>query len=110
MRLTGVGPKPVVSRQVADSFAPSDKQARAFQGVYTSAEVEGTYTVLVRDSHLVIQIPGRSGLVLQPVISDIFAGPVLGVVKFLRDSSGVVTGFTANSSGARDLRFDREKR
>jgi hypothetical protein len=78
--------------------------------VYTSVEVEGTYTVSVRDSHLVIQIPGRSDLVLQPILSDIFAAPVLGVVKFLRDSTGVVTGFTANSTGARDLRFDRAKR
>ena len=110
VRVTGIGPKSVVSRQIAASFALSDEQAGALQAVYTSVEVEGTYTVSVRDSHLVIQIPGKSDLVLQPILSDIFAAPVLGVVKFLRDSTGVVTGFTANSTGARDLRFDRAKR
>jgi hypothetical protein len=58
----------------------------------------------------VIQIPGRADIPLQPVFTDAFAGEILGIVKFSRDAGGVVTAFTANSDGARGLRFDRIKR
>ena len=57
-----------------------------------------------------IQIPGRTDIALQPIFPDGFAGAIVGVVKFSRDEDGAVTGFTANSSSARGLRFDRVKR
>jgi CubicO group peptidase (beta-lactamase class C family) len=110
VRVTGDGPKPVVSQQVTNSFAPSSMELRAFRGEYTSAEVEGTYMLAARDSGLIIQIPGRTDIALQPIFSDGFAGAIVGVVKFSRDGGGAVTGFTAYSSGARGLRFDRVKR
>jgi CubicO group peptidase (beta-lactamase class C family) len=105
----GSGPKPIVSQKV-DAFAPSIAELRAFAGEYTSAEVEGMYTLAARDSGLVIQIPGRSDIALQPIFPDAFAGRVVGVVKFSRDAHRAVTGFTANSSGVRGLSFDRVKR
>ena len=107
--MTGAGPKPIVS-QLVTAFAPSSTELRAFRGEYTSAEVEGTYTLTARDSGLVIQIPGRSDIALQPIFPDAFAGRVVGVVKFSRDTHGAVTRFTANSSGVRGLSFDRVKR
>jgi CubicO group peptidase (beta-lactamase class C family) len=110
VRVTGDGPKPVVSQQVTSSFAPSSMELRAFRGEYTSAEVEGTYTLAARDSGLSIQIPGRTDIALQPIFPDGFAGAIVGVVKFSRDEGGAVTGFTAYSIGARGLRFDRVKR
>jgi CubicO group peptidase (beta-lactamase class C family) len=110
IRVTGAGPKPVVSQQVTNSFAPSSMELRAFRGEYTSAEVEGTYTLAARDSGLVIQIPGRADIGLQPIFPDAFAGAIVGVVKFSRDAGGAFRGFTANSTGARGLRFDRVKR
>lgn len=61
------------------------------------------------DSRLVIQIPGRAAIPLQPVFEDAFAGSLVGVVKFSRDAGGV-RGFTVNGSGARGLSFDRVKR
>jgi hypothetical protein len=57
-----------------------------------------------------MQIPGRADINLQPVFTDAFAGEIVGIVKFSRDAGGAVTGFTANSDGARRLRFDRIKR
>ena len=110
VRVTGAGPKPVVSQQVMKSWAPSSTELHAFRGEYTSAEVEGMYTLAARDSGLVIQIPGRADIVLQPIFPDVFAGAIVGVVKFSRGAGGVVTAFTANSSGARGLRFNRVKR
>jgi CubicO group peptidase (beta-lactamase class C family) len=109
VRVTGAGPKPVVSQKLV-AFTPSIAELRAFRGEYTSAEVQGTYTLAVRDSGLMIQIPGRADIALRPIFPDAFAGAVVGVVKFWRDARGAVTGFTANSSGVRGLRFDRVKR
>jgi hypothetical protein len=79
------------------------------KGEYCSPELEGTYTVASRNAGLVIQIPGRADINLQPVFMDGFAGEIVGVVKFSRDSRRVVIGFTANSDGARGLHFDRKK-
>ena len=67
------------------------------------------FTISVRDSGLVIHMPGRPDVVLRPIYPDGFAGAVVSVVKFSRDARGVVTGFTVNSSGVRGLRFDRVK-
>ncbi len=109
VRVTGAGPKPVVSQKL-DAFAPSSAELRAFAGEYTCLELEGTYTLVARDSGLALQIPGRTDIVLQPILPDAFVGGIVGFVKFSRDARGAVTGFTANSIGARGLRFDRVKR
>lgn len=110
VRVIGAGPKPTISQQLTTSFAPSTTQLRAFAAEYTSAEVEGTYTLAPRDAGLVMLIPGRADIILQPIFTDAFAGEILGVVKFSRDARGVVTAFTAHSDGARGLRFDRVRR
>lgn len=105
---SGAGPKPIASQQLA-SFATSIEELRTFTGEYSSSELEGTYTLAVRDSSLVIQVPGRADIVLRPIFRDAFAGAVVGVVKFLRNRGGTVTGFTANTSGVQKMRFDRVK-
>jgi hypothetical protein len=92
---------------VTASFKLRDAELKELQGEFTSAEVEGTYTVAASDVGLAIEIPGRSDIVLQPIVRDTFAGAIVGVVTFSRNAGGVVTGFTANSSGARGLRFER---
>jgi CubicO group peptidase (beta-lactamase class C family) len=109
VRVAGTGPKPVVSQKL-DAYSLSSSELRAFAGEYTSPEIEVTYALAGRDSDLVIQMPGRADVVLQPIFPDAFAGAVVNVVKFSRDAQGVVTGFTVNTSGVRGLRFDRVKR
>ena len=106
---TGVGPKLVVSQQLA-SFTTSSEELRTFTGEYTSSELEGTYMLAATDSGLVIRILGRAEIVLRPIFRDTFAGAVVGVVRFLRDARGMVTGFTVNTSGVQKMRFDRVKR
>lgn len=106
---TGVGPKPVVSKQVG-SFVLSNQELRDFTGEYTSPEIEGTYRLAARDPGLVIRIPGKADIMLQPIFRDAFAGAVVGVVRFLRDAGGIVTGFTVNTGGVRRMGFDRIKR
>src|SRR5713226_7593697 len=59
IHVTGAGPKPRVSQQVT-SFAPSSTELLAFEGGYSSAEVEGAYRLAPRNAGLVMQIPGRA--------------------------------------------------
>ena len=43
-------------------------------------------------------------------LKDAFAGEYLGIVRFSRDTRGMVAGFTLNRQGARGVRFERAKR
>lgn len=105
VRVTGAG-KPKVS-QLVSAFTPSPEQLRAFESEYRSVEVSGTYRFSALNGGLVLHIPGRADVQFQPVFGDAFAGDILRVVKFSRGIGGVVTGFTANSDGARRLAFER---
>ena len=106
LHVTGAGPKPSVSQLIAP-FTPSDAELRAFEGTYTSEEVDGTYTIAAHDSGLVLRVPTRTDMELQPVFTDAFDSRMLGVVKFSRDARGRVTAFTATAPGVRGLRFNR---
>jgi len=105
----GSGHKSFVLQQVPTPFAPSRADLSTFAAQYTSPELEGTYTVAVRGSDLVIQIPGRADIVLQLVFLDAFTGALVGMVKFSRDAGGFVTGLTVFAPGVRGLRFGRRK-
>jgi CubicO group peptidase (beta-lactamase class C family) len=109
IHVTGAGTKPTVSQLITTPFTPSSAELRAFAGTYTSDEVHGTYTVVVRESALVIQIPARSDIPLQPLFTDAFGGNMFDVVKFSRNPAGVVTAFTAHAAGMRGLRFNRAR-
>lgn len=112
IRQSGEGPKPVVWQRV-EAFVPSRVDLRAFAGAYVSPELESTCMMAARDSDLVIQIRGRTDVVLRPLFADVFQGEEgnrIGMVRFLRDSRGGVTGFTVNKPGVRGLRFERVRR
>jgi CubicO group peptidase (beta-lactamase class C family) len=109
IHVTGAGPKPMVSQVITTRFTPSSAELGRFEGTYTSDEVHGTYTVVAREAGLVIQVPGRSEIPLQPLFPDAFGGNMFGVVKFSRNPHGVVIAFTAHTAGIRGLRFDRAR-
>ena len=106
LHVTGAGPKPYVS-QLIPPFKPSTAELRAFEGTYTSDEVDGTYTIVARDSGLLLQVATRADIRFEPVFTDAFSGKMLGVVKFSRDGRGRVTAFTATAPSVRGLRFNR---
>jgi hypothetical protein len=93
-----------------DPLTLSAAALQAFAGDFTSTELSTTYTLALRDERLMLQIPGRAAIALQPVFADGFAGSLVGVVKFTRDAQGRADGFTLNTNGARNLRFDRVAR
>ena len=106
LHVTGAGPKLHISQLIAP-FTPSNAELRAFEGTYTSEEVDGTYTMVAADSGLLLRVPTRADIKFEPVFSDAFSGKMLGVVKFSRDERGRVTAFTATAPSVRGLRFNR---
>lgn len=108
MHIIGDLPTTQVLRRL-DAVAPATGELRALAADYASSELDAAYTLSVRDSGLVLRIPGRSPIALQPIFPDGFAGSLVGVVKFSRGAGGTVTGFTINTNGVRGLRFDRVK-
>jgi CubicO group peptidase (beta-lactamase class C family) len=89
------------------TFAPPAADIRSYAGEFRSEEIAATYTVEARDSALVVRSAWGSDIPIAPFSKDVFVGDFVGIVKFSRDSGGVITGFTLNREKARGVRFDR---
>jgi len=107
VRVTGAGPKPFVSEQVVEGFAPTATQLRDYAGRYANVDLNVTYVLAVRPSGLVIQIPGRAEIALQPVFPDAFYGSLVDLIRFSRGAGPQATVFTINRTSVRNLRFER---
>jgi CubicO group peptidase (beta-lactamase class C family) len=109
IRVTGAGPKPYVSEQVVEGFAPTAQQLREYAGSYANADLDVTYELVARASGLVLQIPGRAEIALQPVFPDAFYGSLVDLIRFSRGAGPQATAFTVNRSSVRNLRFERAR-
>jgi CubicO group peptidase (beta-lactamase class C family) len=107
IRVTGAGPKPFVSEQVVEGFAPTAAQLREYAGRYVNADLNVTYALVARASGLVIQIPGRAEIALKPVFPNAFYGSLVDLIKFSRGAGRQATVFTVNRTSVRNLRFER---
>ncbi|MBV9742969.1 MAG: beta-lactamase family protein [Acidobacteriia bacterium] len=90
---------------VLTAYIPQAAELRPFGGQYWSDELQVAFTVLARDSGLMIQLPGQAPSPLQPFEKDAFLGP--GILTFTRDTHGAVTGFILDHSSVRKLSFRR---
>jgi len=99
----GSGGRPEVLQLV--SFTLPAGELSSFAGEYRSEEIKATYGIVVKDSGLFVQLPGMADTPLRPFAKDTFVG--VGVVRFLRDARGAVTGFTTSRYNLRGLRFNR---
>jgi CubicO group peptidase (beta-lactamase class C family) len=106
-RVTGDGPAPRISERVDTGFTPTPAQLRAYAGRYRNEDLNVVYTLIVRGSTLVIQIPGREDIVLAPIFKDGFHGSLVDLIRFSRDANGAVTGFAINRVTVRNLPFQR---
>jgi CubicO group peptidase (beta-lactamase class C family) len=107
LRVTDADLKPFVSERVAEGFAPSPAELREYAGRYANADLDVTYTLVARPPGLMLHIPGRAEIALQPVFPDAFYGSLVDLIRFSRDGGGKVTGFAINRTSIRNLRFER---
>jgi len=91
------------------TFAPGAGEIRSYAGDYRSDELAVTFTIQPRDFALVVKSAGRPDVTMAPFSKDVFVGDWVGIVKFFRNRSGAVTGFSLNRDNARGVRFDRIK-
>lgn len=84
---------------------PTPEELAAYAGRYFSEELQATYTLAVENGALTLHRRGGDPTPLRPLVRDEFsAGPTL---RFERDASGAVTGFTLDAGRVRNLRFTR---
>ncbi len=106
IHVSGVGPRPMVSREVARPSA-STVDVGSFVGRYTCPDLDVTYSIARRGSGLVLEMPAGASAELELIAPDTFSGSLVDVIEFSRDRRGRVTGFTVHSNGARNLPFER---
>jgi CubicO group peptidase (beta-lactamase class C family) len=87
-----------------ESWTPAPADLAALTGEYSSDEAEVTFRVALEQARLVVHRRPSDSIPLTPTYKDAFNSS-LGVVRFLRDSSGKVTGLSVSESRVWDLRF-----
>ena len=88
------------------TFTPTASQLNDYVGVYSSEEIEPLYELKVENDKLVLHRLRNKPDVLYPVTLDLFAGSI-GSVRFTRNSSGRISGFTLSTGRIKNLRFEK---
>jgi hypothetical protein len=86
------------------SFNPSGSQLREYAGIYSSDEIEPLYDVRLEKGDLVLHRLRNKPDMLHPVTLDLFAGSI-GSIRFIRSSSGKVSGFMLSTGRIKNMRF-----
>jgi CubicO group peptidase (beta-lactamase class C family) len=82
-----------------------------YLGTYTSDELDAKVVVTSHDGALILNRRPYEQIELQPVYPDDFqAGGGLGTLRFTRDATGKVTGFSFYAGRVLDVRFKRATR
>jgi CubicO group peptidase (beta-lactamase class C family) len=84
----------------------NDRLAR-LAGRYYSEELDLPVTVAGREGVLVLTRPRADELRFVPLAEDLFTNSDKMLLRFIRDSTGAVSGFTLTVNRVRDLEFTR---
>jgi CubicO group peptidase (beta-lactamase class C family) len=87
-----------------EPWTPAPADLASLAGEYSSDEAEVTLRVALEQARLVIHRRPNDSIPLTPSYKDAFSSS-MGVVRFLRDSSGKATGLSVSESRVWDLRF-----
>jgi CubicO group peptidase (beta-lactamase class C family) len=86
------------------SFSPSAGQLNEYTGIYSSEEIEPLYDIQLDKGDLVLHRMRNKPDPLHPVTLDLFVGSI-GSIRFTRNSSGRISGFTLSTGRIKNLRF-----
>jgi hypothetical protein len=96
--------------QVFERYEPLKASAENFAqyvGEYTSAELQATYRLAVKDGQLTLATNWQDPAVLEPIILDEFQGPFGTSMVFHRDAAGQVTGCDLFAGRVRNIAFTK---
>lgn len=83
----------VFERYVAVKISAQDLSQ--FAGEYSSAELQATYRISVKEGQLMLTVNWQEPLALEPTVRDEFHSPYGTAIVFHRDSTGHITSFDA---------------
>ena len=86
---------------------PDAAALAGYAGDYQSPELEVTYHLVARRDTLQIARAWQPPIPLRPLYRDGFSAGDQGLIRFLRDGRGRVTGFVLWAGRVRHLRFER---
>ena len=99
---------PVEDLTRAEPFTPAPAALGEFAGTYRSDEIEALYRVVVREGSLRLERLKVPSATLAPIVTDTFNSPV-GVIRFVRDGAGAITGFILDGGRIRRMKFSRDR-
>jgi len=85
-------------------FTPTAGELAAYEGDYYSSDAETELKAMVEDDRLFFRRRPNNRIPLTPVYADTFQSS-LGLIRFLRDATGRVTGLSLRQSRVYDMRF-----
>jgi CubicO group peptidase (beta-lactamase class C family) len=98
---------PAPSPPPDEGWSPSAEELQQYVGEYRSDELLTSWRLEVVAGALVARHFRKGEVRLRPLARDRFQGEPFGELQFARDEAGAVTGFTANQTRIRGLRFAR---
>jgi CubicO group peptidase (beta-lactamase class C family) len=101
------GGKPEVYELVT-AFDPTPAQLAEYPGAYLSQEIDPVYRISLQDGKLTLTRLKHKPDTLRPAMRDVFAGEI-GTVRFTRDASQRISGFTLDGDRVRNLQFTRKR-
>jgi hypothetical protein len=81
-----------------------------FAGRYYSDELSTFYDIDVSGENVIVKHIRNSDLILSVIAKDVFRGNAewLSVLKFYRDSNGIIKGFRITGNRARNVLFTKQ--
>lgn len=95
--------KPTVF-EAAEAATPSAAELAQYAGAYVSEEIDPVYRIVLDGDKLQLTRLKHKPDTLRPTVRDVFAGDI-GTVRFKRDASGHITGFTLNAGRIQNFHF-----
>jgi CubicO group peptidase (beta-lactamase class C family) len=99
------GGKPAVFES-AEAATPSAAELAQYAGAYVSEEIDPVYRIVLDGDKLHLTRLKHKPDTLRPTVRDVFAGDI-GTVRFRRDASGHISGFTLNAGRIQNFHFSR---
>jgi hypothetical protein len=108
-RMDPISESPQASAESPEVLSLSDFELRQYSGRYRSHELDSTYELFVESGRLVAEHWRNPPSKLSPNGDDIFTGDQrwFPEVRFVRNQTGQVMGFTVTGVRVRDLIFEK---
>lgn len=91
----------------AEPFSPTAAQVEEFAGAYRSDELDVVWRLKADGQVIRLERLKNRPAPIQPLVADTFSSPA-GVLRFTRDTTGRVDGFTLEAGRVRGLRFRKD--